>query len=82
MKNYCRKALVVCALLLALTSSTFADDGVIHTGKTDPEPPPPPPVTGIMHTELSDGVIHTGIVAPDTMTEITLGLLQNLLTLF
>jgi hypothetical protein len=80
MKNFCRKALTVSVLVLALATCTLADDGWIHTGYTQP-PPPPPSATGVMHTELNDGVMGTD-AAPDTATEIALGLLQNLLVLF
>jgi hypothetical protein len=81
MKNYCRKVFSACVLLLVLTCSTFADDGVMHTDRTPP-PPPPPSASGVIQTGLNDGVMHTDIAAPDTVTEIALGLLQNLLVLF
>lgn len=73
MKSY-RNAIAALVLAIVFSTSAFAGDGVIYTGIT---PPPPPPET--------NGVIYTGVAAPapeeDTLTEITLSLLQTLIPL-
>ena len=73
MKSY-RKALAALVLAFVFSTSAFAGDGIMHTGIT----PPPPPVQ-------ADGAMWTGVAAPapeaDTLTEIALNVLQNLLTL-
>jgi hypothetical protein len=75
MKSY-RNSITALVLALVFSTSVFANDGVLHTDKT---PPPPPP------TVQAEGVLHTDIAAPmpetDALTEITLDLLQTLLTL-
>ena len=71
MKSY-RNAIAALVLAFVFSTSAFAGDGIIWTGKT---PPPPPQV---------DGIIWTGIAAPapeDDLTEIALSLLQTLLPL-
>ena len=78
MKENCRKALAALVLTLALTSSAFADDGIMHTDRTA-TPPPPPAVDGVMHTE-ADGVMHTD--AAEALTEVGVNLLQGLLSMF
>ncbi|HEX8128996.1 MAG TPA: hypothetical protein VF527_07840 [Pyrinomonadaceae bacterium] len=86
MKNY-RNAIGALVLALVFSTSAFAE-GIIWTDKT----PPPPPTTqsiGVLNTDgttsQADGVISTGIADPatetDTLTEITLGLLQTLIAL-
>jgi len=74
MKSY-RSAIAALILAFALSTSTFAGDGIMHTEKT---PPPPPPAQ-------AEGILHTEIAAPapeaDVLTETALSLLQNLLTL-
>jgi hypothetical protein len=75
MKSY-RNAIAALALAFVFSTSTFAE-GIIWTGKT----PPPPPSTPTQ----AEGIIHTEVVAPtpeeDTLTEITLNLLQILIPL-
>ena len=75
MKSY-RKAIAALVLAFVFSTFAFANDGIIHTDRTPP--PPPPPVQ-------AEGIIHTDIAAPvpeeDTLTEITLSLLQTLITL-
>lgn len=83
MKDY-RKALTTSVLVLALTASASA--GVMQTGKTDP-PPPPPTTNGVMQTGATEEEAQTGEAtstpeAADTVAEIALSLLQNILTLF
>jgi hypothetical protein len=82
MKNY-RKALTASVLVLALSASASA--GVMQTGKTDP--PPPPTANGVMQTGATEEEAQTGEAtstpeAADTVAEIALSLLQNILTLF
>ncbi|MCA1566625.1 MAG: hypothetical protein LC803_13485 [Acidobacteria bacterium] len=73
MKSY-RNGIAALVLAFVFSTSAFADDGIIWTGKT---PPPPPP--------QADGIIWTGVAAPEpeeaTLTEITLSLLQTLIPL-
>jgi hypothetical protein len=75
MKSY-RNALAAVVLAFVFSTSTFADDGAMWTGRTPP--PPPPPVQ-------ADGAMWTGIAAPapeaDALTEIALSLLQTLIPL-
>jgi hypothetical protein len=74
MKSY-RNAIAALMLAFIFSTSAYADDGIIWTGRTPPPPPPP----------QADGIIWTGIAAPaleeDTLTEIALGLLQTLIPL-
>jgi hypothetical protein len=73
MKNNCRKSLMALVLVLAFSSSTFADDGIMWS-EHGPPPPPPPSMSGEIHTDVaSDGIIWT-----ESMTEIGLGLVQAL----
>ncbi|MFL6208939.1 MAG: hypothetical protein ACJ74W_08825 [Pyrinomonadaceae bacterium] len=67
MKKNCRKALATFVLVLILTPSAFADDGIIWTGVASPPPPPPPSTSGIIWTGASN-----------MLTEIELNLLQVL----
>jgi hypothetical protein len=83
MNNY-RKALAVLVLVMAFSSSAFADDGIMHTGEA---PPPPPSADGIIHTgdaastnEATGGIIQTGLV--ETLTVVGSSLLRDALTLF
>jgi hypothetical protein len=74
MKSY-RNAIAALVLTFVFSTSTFAE-GLIHTDRT----PPPPPST------QTEGVILTGAVShepeeEDTLTEITLSLLQTLVSL-
>ncbi len=73
MKN-CRKALA--ALLLALLLSTSAVAGEMHTDVAS-QPPPPGQRAGEIHTGKAVSTFES-----DTMTRLTLSLLQNLLPLF
>ncbi|HEY9401654.1 MAG TPA: hypothetical protein VIQ24_03090 [Pyrinomonadaceae bacterium] len=74
MKSY-RNAIAALVLAVVFSTSAFAGEGIIWTGKTPPPPPQP----------QADGIIWTGIAAPmpeeDALTEITLSLLQTLLPL-
>jgi len=85
MKNNCRKALAALVLVLAFSSSAFADDGIMMGGIAPP-PPPPPSTNSTMNTsdiasttEATGGIIHTD--ATDTLTEVGLSLLRDALTL-
>lgn len=76
------------ALTLLLSTFTFADDGIIETGKT---PPPPPPASSTTETAPSDtggiievgaptdGIMETGAPAAETVAS---ALLQGMLALF
>jgi hypothetical protein len=73
MKNY-RNALAALVLSFVFSTSAFGE-GILWTEKT----PPPPPTQ-------EEGIISTDIAAPsseeeDTLTEITLNLLQALIPL-
>lgn len=74
MKIY-RNVFAALVLAFVFSTSTYAGDGVMHTGYT---PPPPPPPT------QADGVIWTDGSSPapeDDLTEIALGLLETLIPL-
>ena len=82
MKNNYRKALAVLVLVLAFSSSAFADDGIMWPDKT----PPPPAASSVTQTgdaasttAAMDGIMLGGIA--DTMTDVGLGLLRDALTL-
>ena len=84
MKNNYRKALAVLVLMLAFSSSAFADDGIMWPGIAPP-PPPPPTANSTINTgdaaatnEMT-GSIYTD--AADTLTEVGLSLLRDALTL-
>lgn len=80
-----RQLCVAGVFALALTTSTFA--GEIEIGKTSPPPSQPSQkatVNGQIDTGLT-GQIETGsseATATDSATEITLNLLQSVLSLF
>ena len=81
MKNY-RNA--VAALVLALVLTTPAVAGIMYTDKAPP--PPTPTTTSATQAGTTDGIMYTGAAesapgATDSLTEIALSLLQNLLTL-
>jgi hypothetical protein len=65
------------ALVLALALSVCAYAGNMGNGVT--EPPPPPSLETA--TLAADGQIHTTAVSTDLATEITLNLLQSVLSL-
>jgi hypothetical protein len=68
-------------LTLLLSISTFAGEGIILTGKTDP--PPPPPTSAMATNNEAEGIILTGKTASDDpITEIVLNLLPSVLALF
>lgn len=84
MRNY-RNAVVALVLALALSTSAYAGDGIMHTGIVAPTPTPA--VNGIMHTGAPEGIMHTDqdeseSGAVDAVTVIALNLLQSVLTLF
>ncbi|HEY9403930.1 MAG TPA: hypothetical protein VIQ24_14810 [Pyrinomonadaceae bacterium] len=72
MKSY-RSALAAVVLTLAFSTNTFANAGVLWTEKT---PPPPPPPNGAMWIGEASTTSEE-----DSLTEITLTLLQTLLPL-
>ena len=76
------KLLRASVLVLALSVFALADDGIIQGGKTPPPPPPPTTTTQLTEesVEAADGIIREG--AAETATEVSLSLLQSLLTLF
>ena len=77
MKNY-RNAVVALVLALALSTSAYAADGIMHTGVAAPAPTPTGVTQGIMHTDEDE----SESVAADAVTVIALNLLQSVLTLF
>jgi hypothetical protein len=78
-----RQFCVVSVLTLALAHAAVAEEGVIHPGITPP-PPPPPSITGVIHPGSTDPgeepVKDDG--TNNLVTEITLSIVQNLLSLF
>lgn len=83
MKGYCRKALTASVLVLVLSVSALA--GEMQTGK--PDLPPPLTANGVMQTGATEDETRTGeetstSEVSDTLAEITLNLLQSILTLF
>ncbi len=72
--NSYRNAIAALVLAFVLSTSAFAGDGIMWTGKT---PPPPPP--------QADGIMWTGTASPaleeDALTEIAVSLLQTLMPL-
>jgi hypothetical protein len=69
-------------LTLLLSISVFAEDGIIHTGKTEPAPTPVPLMATYNEAE-AEGIIHTGRSAStDSVTEVVLSLLPSVLALF
>jgi len=83
MQNNYRKALAALVLVLAFSSSAFADDGIMWTGEA---PPPPPATSSVTNTGdaasttvATDGIMLGGIA--DTLTEVGLSLLRDALTL-
>jgi hypothetical protein len=73
MKTNCRKALATSVLALTLVPAAFADDGIIHTDRTQPAPT----ANGIIHTDEVSNIEVT-----DALTQIGLDVLQGLLTRF
>lgn len=73
MKNY-RNAIAALVLAFVFSTSAYAGDGILWTGKTPPPPPPP-----------TNGILWTGTASPasegDALTEIALTLLQSLIPL-
>jgi hypothetical protein len=72
MKSY-RNAIATLVLAFVFSTSAYAGDGILWTGKT---PPPPPP---------TNGILWTGTASPasegDALTEIAITLLQTLIPL-
>ncbi|MCA1816008.1 MAG: hypothetical protein LC746_06300 [Acidobacteria bacterium] len=72
------KLLRASALVLALSVSVLADDGIMQTGKT----PPPPPTTETTTqsndepTDASDGIMQSGLV--ETAEQVSLSVMQSL----
>ena len=77
------KLLRASVLVLALSVFALADDGIIQGGKTPP--PPTPPTTTTLLTEepveAADGIVQEG-AGVTAAAEVSLSLLQSLLTLF
>jgi hypothetical protein len=74
MKSY-RNTIAALVLTFVFSMSAFAGEGVLHTDKTPP--PPPPQTTGVILTEPTSPEPEE----EDTLTEITLSLLQTLVSL-
>jgi hypothetical protein len=74
------------ALLLVLALSVCANaDGNMGSGIATPPPPPNPPASATAAPGTGDdtitGQMQTGVVETDPVTEITLTLLQSLLSI-
>ena len=82
MKNL-RQICATITLTLAFTLPAFAD-GYITTGKNEPPPPAPTVAADGFITTDRAGQVNTGNgeEPADTVTEITLSLLQSIITLF
>ncbi len=72
MKSY-RNALATLVLTFVFSTSALADDGIIWTGLT----PPAPSAESVLQTDIDARASEE-----DTLTEITLSLLQTLIPLF
>ena len=72
MKSY-RNAIAALVLAFVFSTNAFANAGVLWTEKT---PPPPPPTNGVIWTESAAPASEE-----DSLTEITITLLQTLLPL-
>jgi hypothetical protein len=72
MKSY-RNAIAALVLAFVFSTNALADEGVMHTDRT---PPPPPPTNGIIWMESAAPTSED-----ESLTEITLTLLQTLLPL-
>ncbi len=59
------------ALILVLSASALADDGIIQTGLTSPTTPPPPPASSTAAPSDTDGIIQTGSPVADTQATVT-----------
>lgn len=65
-------------LVLLLSISGIAGEGIIHTVKTDPPPPP-----AVATSSEAEGIILIGRSASvDPVTEVALSMLQTVLALF
>jgi hypothetical protein len=71
------------ALMLLLSASAFAGDGIMEAGKTPP-PPPPPSASSTSQSGAAetDGIMGTGAPTADLVAEVASGLLQGVLALF
>lgn len=67
-------------LILVLSISVFAGDGIIEIGRT--VPPPPPPSIATNNASEAEGIIEIGAKSTDSVTEVALSLLQGVLALF
>jgi hypothetical protein len=77
-----RQLCAIAVLTVVLASSAFA--GNIECGDVPPPPVPPASVTGDMATGITatNGTSSTEIAFVDPVTEITLNILQSVLSLF
>ncbi len=69
-------------LILLLSTSTFAGDGIILTWRTDPPPPPTPAVVVATSNAAEAECITNMSEANDPVTEVVLSLLPSVLALF
>ena len=68
-------------LILMLSASTFAGDGIISPWVTEPTPTPTPVAT-TNNASAGEGIISTGVTSSDPVAEVALGVLQSVLALF
>lgn len=83
MKNL-RRLCATIVLTFALAMSALAEDGNTHTGSATPLPPPPPSASVELTASLADQTDLENSVANlvDPVTQIGMGLLQSMLSLF
>ena len=77
--------LFLSSVALTVLLSVSASAGIITTAGSQPPPPPPPAPTSMTtesETAEAEGVMSTGIATPEVVGEITVGLVQSILTLF
>lgn len=77
--NHLRQLCAAVVLTFALVLPAFAGD--IQIGKDAP-PPPSTTTQGHISIPLTEGHIEIGVASTDPATEVTLSLLQSLLSLF
>ena len=70
-------------LIVALTATAAAGDGIIHTGLTPPPPPPPATTSSVADETPSEGEATEGEATTlDLVVEAALNCIQGALTLF
>jgi hypothetical protein len=80
MRNF-RNVIAMLFLAFVLSTSAFADDGIIHTGIAAPAPTPT--ANSTIQSVAADGIMVAELTprVADTTTEIALSMLQSVLSL-